>query len=38
MIALAFVCVTSAALADETAKFVGVQVCSECHASETARW
>jgi len=37
-VALAFVCVAPLALADEPAKFVGSQVCSECHAAETERW
>jgi Cytochrome c554 and c-prime len=36
--ALALACVTSYALADEPAKFVGGQVCSGCHAAETESW
>jgi hypothetical protein len=36
--ALALAYVTSYALADELAKFVGGQVCSGCHAAETERW
>ena len=38
MIALALVHVTSQALADEAAKFVGGQICSGCHAAETESW
>jgi tetratricopeptide (TPR) repeat protein len=37
-IALTLCYITSHVLADEPAKFVGGQVCSECHSAETERW
>src|SRR5689334_18204504 len=36
--ALALAYVTSYALAEEPAKFIGGQACSGCHAAETESW
>ena len=38
MIALSLIYATPHTLADEPVKFVGGQVCSECHAPETESW